>query len=85
MIVRDHGRHPACQRTLLVQSARRTATDHPWYNQAAIHEGVNAVRVLPEEVLADREALAACLTERLYALACRKADALEILLKADGG
>ena len=68
-----------------MQSARRTATDHPWYNQAAIHEGVNAVQVLPEEVLADREALAACLTEQLHALACRKADELEILVKANGG
>jgi hypothetical protein len=68
-----------------VQSARRTATDHPWYNQAAIHEGVIAVQVLPEEVLADREGLAACLTEQLHALARRKADELEILLKANGG
>jgi hypothetical protein len=55
-----------------------------WYTQAAIHECAIAVHVLPDDVLADREELTACLTEQLHALARRKADELETLLKAEG-
>jgi hypothetical protein len=71
------------ERPLCRARAARRLID--WYTQAAIHECALAVQVLPEEMLADREGLAACLTEQLYALARRKADELEILLKADGG
>jgi hypothetical protein len=69
------------ERPLCRARAARLLID--WYTQAAIRECAIAVQVLPEEVLADREGLTACLTEQLYALARYKADALEILLKAE--
>jgi hypothetical protein len=69
------------ERPLCRARAARRLID--WYTQAAIRECAIAVQVLPEEVLADREGLTACLTEQLHALARRQADALETLLKAE--
>jgi hypothetical protein len=71
------------ERPLCRARAARRLID--WYTQAAIHECATAVHVLPEEVLADRDALTACLTEQFHALARRKGDEFESLLKADGG
>ena len=70
------------ERPLCRARAARRLID--WYTQAAIHECATAVHVLSGEGLTDRDALTACLTEQLYALARRKADELETLLKADG-
>ena len=67
------------ERPLCRARAARRLID--WYTQAAIHECALAVHVLSEEGLTDRDALTACLTEQLYALARRKADELEMLLK----
>ena len=69
------------ERPLCRARAARRLID--WYTQAAIHECALALHVLPDDVLADREALTACLTEQLHTLARRKADELETLLKAD--
>ena len=71
------------ERPLCRARAARRLID--WYTQAAIRECALAVHVLPEAGLTDRDALTACLTEQLYALARRKGDELEILLKAEGG
>jgi hypothetical protein len=54
-----------------------------WFTQVAISECALAVRVLPEDVLADRDALTACLTEQLRNLSRRKAEYLETHWKAD--
>jgi len=48
-----------------------------WFTQDAISECALAVHVLPDDVLADREALAACLTEQLRHLSRRKIEYLE--------
>lgn len=69
------------ERPLCRARAMRRLID--WYTQAAIRECAIAVHVLSEEGLTDRDALTACLTEQLYALARRKADELETLLKAE--
>ena len=69
------------ERPLCRARAARRLLD--WYTQAVIHECAIAVQVLPDEVLADREGLATCLTEQLHALARHKADELETLLKAE--
>ena len=73
--------HLVSERPLCRARAARRLID--WYTQTAIHECTIAVHVLPDEVLADREALTACLTEQLHALARRKANELEALLQAE--
>ena len=73
--------HLASERPVCRARAARVLID--WFTQAAIQECGLAVDVLPEEVLTNRDALTACLTEQLYALARRKAEELESRLKAD--
>jgi hypothetical protein len=47
------------------------------FMKAAINECALAVHVLPEDILADRDQLTACLTEQLRDLGHRKAAELE--------
>ena len=54
-----------------------------WFTQAAISECTVAVHVLPDDVLADREALTACLAEQLRNLSNRQAEYLETHWKAE--
>jgi len=54
-----------------------------WFTQDAISECALAVHVLPEDVLADREALAACLTDQLRNLSRRKIEYLETHWQAE--
>ena len=48
-----------------------------WFTQAAISECAVAVHVLPDDVLADRDALTACLAEQLRSLSRRQIEYLE--------
>ena len=54
-----------------------------WFTQAAIRECAVAVHVLPDDVLADREALTACLAEQLCALSRLKVEYLEAHWEAE--
>jgi hypothetical protein len=47
-----------------------------WYTELAVRQCTLAVQVLPEEMLADREALTACLAEELRDLGRRQAEAI---------
>ena len=48
-----------------------------WYTELAVRQCALAVYVLPEEMLADREALTACLAEELRDLGHRQAEAIK--------
>jgi hypothetical protein len=47
-----------------------------WYTQVATRQCALALHVLPEEMLANRDALTACLTQELHDLAHRQAEAI---------